>query len=271
MSAMTLPAPAPAVGPSPGGGITRILLSEWTKVRTLRSTVTTFLVAIGISLALGAAVSASRASEWDTMSPTQRANFDPTSAALVGVMFTSIILGSLAIRMVTTEYSSGMIRATFAATPRRRTVLAVKAAILAVAVFPVALVGNVGAFLIGQGILASKGIEASISDPGVLRALAFGALAVSLTALVGVGLGGLIRKTSAATAALSLAIIGSQIFGSSFPSGVRKILPGFALQSVVGVQQSIDLLTPAAGLMVLAVYGAVIYMAASVLIARRDA
>ena len=138
-----------------------------------------------------------------------------------------------------------MIRSTFTAMPARRLVLAAKAAVTAAFVFPVALLSNLVSFEVGQRIFAAKHLQVSLGHPGVLQAVVFGAVAVSLIAVIGVGLGGIIRHTAGATTALILVIIGGVMFGQLLPAGFRQYLPGTALQAAVTVHRSAGLLTPA--------------------------
>jgi ABC-2 type transport system permease protein len=245
--------------------------AEWTKLRTLRSTWFTLGGAAIASIVLGALVSLATVSQWDQMTAKQRLTFDPTSTALIGVIFASVIIGSLAVRAITSEYSTGMIRVTFSAIPGRRGVMAAKAAILAAIAFPVALVSNVLAFLAASQVLSSKHISSSLGSHGVIQAIVFGALAVSVITVMGLGLGGMIKRTAGATTALSLVIIGGSIFGIALPAGARQYLPSSALQAVVSVKSASGMLSPAIGLAVLAIYGAAAFLIASNLIARRDA
>lgn len=247
------------------------LKAEWTKIRTLRSTWFTVAGAVLASVGLAALICVAQVSQWDQMSPKQRIEFDPTSTALIGVLFAAVILGSLAVRAITSEYSSGMIRVTFTAIPGRRGVLAAKALILAAIAFPVALVTNLASFFIGSQILAGKGVSMSLSQPGVVQAIVFGALVVSLVAVFGLGLGGIIRRTAGATTALMLATIGSQIFGIALPASARQYLPGAAIQGVVSVKHLSGILPPATALAVLAGYAVITLAIASRLMATRDA
>ncbi len=246
--------------------------AEWTKVRTLRSTWATVIGAAALSLLFALIVSTTQANDWDEMSPTDRAEFDPTSVALVGVLFTTVIFGSFAVRSIAGEHSTGMIRTTFAALPNRRRVVAVKAIIVAAIALPSSLAANLAAFLLGQRILATTGAETSLGEPGVARAIAFGALAVSATAVLGVGLGGILRRTAAATTLLSVAIIGSQLFSVVVPAGARPYLPGTALQAAVtGTNATDDILAPVPALLTLGAYAGLALAAAMILAGRRDA
>lgn len=247
------------------------LQAEWTKIRSLRSTWYTVGGAALLSIAMSALICLATVTQWDQLTSTERAQFDPTSQTLVGVLFATVIFGSLAVRAITSEYSTGMIRITFSALPGRRSVLAAKAAILAAVAFPVALAANVVGFIAGTQILAGKVDPPSLSDPDVLRAIVFGALAVSLVSVFGLGLGGIIRRTAGATTAVSMAIIGTQIFGMLLPEAIRQFLPGMAIQGMVGVEDAAGVLTPIASLGVLAAYAAAAIGVAATLIARRDA
>lgn len=268
MAAITHLAPS---APVRATTITNTFRGEWTKLRSLRSTWLTVAGAVVASVGLAGLICVAQVSQWDQMSPKQRASFDPTSTALIGVLFASVILGCLAVRAITSEYATGMIRVTFSAIPGRRGVLAAKAAILATIAFPVALATNLASFFLGQQILAGKGISMSLSQAGVIQAIVFGAVTVSLVTVMGLGLGGIIRRTAGATTALSVGVIGSQIFGIALPEGARQYLPGAAIQAVTSVQETAGLLPPAKALAVLAAYAFVALATATRLISSRDA
>ena len=182
-----------------------------------------------------------------------------------------VISGALGVRSVAAEYATGMIRTTFTAMPARRLVLAAKAATAAAFVFPVALVCDVVSFEIGQRIFAGKHLQVALGHSGVLRAIFFGAVAVSLVAVIGVGLGGVIRHTAGATAAMAMVIVGGVMFGQLLPAGLRQYIPGIALQAAVTVHRSAGILTPGAAIVVLGVYAAITLAAASMRVAHRDA
>jgi hypothetical protein len=145
------------------------------------------VMAIVTSIGLGVILCASQAGQWASMSASQRRSFDPTACSLGGVFLVGVaLLASLAVRSVTAEYATGMIRSTFTATPTRRLVLAAKAAVSAAFVFPVVLLCNLVSFEAGQRVFAAKHLQTSFGHPGVVQALIFGAVAVSLVAVLGV-------------------------------------------------------------------------------------
>src|SRR5450755_1763865 len=236
--------------------ISRTLKAEWTKLRTLPSTWRTAALTLVMGIGFGVAVAFSQISQWHTMTARQRQVFDPTSASMSGVMIAAVVLGALAVRTVTAEYSTGMIRSTFSAMPARPLVLAAKAATVAAFAFPVTLLGNVAGFELGQRIFAGQHAQVAIGHPGVVRAMVFGALAVSLTAVIGVGLGGVIRHTAGAATTLALIIVGGLTVGQFLPPGWRQYMPGIATQAAVTVHRSAGLLSPGVALAVLGGYAA---------------
>jgi hypothetical protein len=252
--------------------IRRALKAEWTKLRTLPSTWRTVVMAVVISIVLGTILCVSQVHAWSAMTTQQRQIFDPTACSLFGVVFVgAVLLAALGVRAVTAEYVTGMIRSTFTATPTRRLVLAAKATVTAAFVFPVALLADVVSFEVGQRIFTGKHLQVTFAHPGVLQAVLFGALAVSFIAIIGVGLGGLIRHTAAATTALVLVIVGGVTLGQLLPAGLRQYVPGTALQAAVTVNHSAGLLKPGAAVAVLGIYAAIALAAASIRMAQRDA
>jgi ABC-2 type transport system permease protein len=251
--------------------ITRTARAEWTKLRTLRSTWRSVGAATAVAIGLGAAIVAAQVAQWNTTTANQHEAFDATATSLIGLLFAAVILGALAVRSITAEYSTGMIRSTFTALPARRAMLVAKAATVAALAFPVALVTNLVGFEIGQRILAAKHAQVSLGHPGVLEAIVLGAAAVSLITVLGVGLGGLIRRTAAATTGLSLILIGGVLFGQFLPAGLRQYLPAATTQAVVTVHRSAGLLRPGPALAVLAGYAAIALGAAAIRIGRGDA
>lgn len=269
IDATHLTPPAPAMRTP---RIRRIARAEWTKLRTLPSTWRTVVIATVISIALGTILCVSQVHAWSTMTAQQRQSFDPTACSLFGIVFVgAVLLASLGVRAVTSEYVTGMIRSTFTATPTRCLVLAAKAAVTAAFVFPVALIAAVVSFEVGQRVFAGKHLEVTLGHPGVLQAVVFGALAVSLIAVIGVGLGGLIRHTAATTTALVLVVVGGVTLGQLLPAGLRQYVPGNALQAAVTVNHSAGLLKPGIAVVVLGAYAAIALAAASVRMSHRDA
>ncbi|GLZ01112.1 ABC transporter permease [Actinoplanes sp. NBRC 103695] len=198
----------------------RVLVAEWIKLRSLRSTWYTlaglFVISLGITLL--SSNTAQRAYADDVGA------WDPTAYSLTTFKVAQLIVGVLAIMVVTSEFATGLIRTTLTATPRRHRVLAAKV-VIAVAVAAVA--GQVlmfAAFLIGQSLLAGNGVpNAGLGDPGVLRAVFAGGLYLALIAVLAVGLATIIRTTAGAIVALVGIVILVPALAGAFPSWMSHL------------------------------------------------
>jgi ABC-2 type transport system permease protein len=264
MSTTTHTTPLPT---GPATVINRHLKGEWTKLRTLPSTWRTAALAGVMAIGFTAAVDLSQLSR-HSMTAQQYQSFDATSASLFGVIIAATLLGALAVRTVTAEYATGMIRITFSAMPARQLVLGAKAATVAALVFPIALLVDIAGFALGQQIFTGDHLQVALSHPGVPRAIVFGAVAASLIAIIGVGL---IRHTAGATTTLTMIIVGDVILGQLLPAGLRQYLPGTAAQAAITVHRSAGLLTPNAAIAVLGAYAAIALAAALIRVAHHDA
>ena len=249
--------------------------SEWTKLRSVRSTTWTLLATAGIAIGFGALVGVSQMSSWDTLDPGERLRFDPTFFSLSGLWLAQLAIGVLGVLAITSEYATGQIRATFIATPSRTTVLAAKAVTFAM----VALVTGIGAsfasFSLGQAIFATKGLDVSVTEPGVLRAVIGGGLYLAAVGLLGIGLGTILRRTAGAVAALvAMLVLTPLVSGflpASFQESIGKYFPAQAGMSVFSVVPDPKALSPWAGLGVLLLYVAASLIVGGILLTRRDA
>jgi ABC-type transport system involved in multi-copper enzyme maturation permease subunit len=275
MTATTITRLATTPEPSRVRVLTANVRSEATKLRSVRSTVWTLLATVGLAVGFGALIGASQMSSWDNLDPAERLRFDPTSFSLSGLFLAQLAVGVLGVLIITSEYATGQIRATFAATPQRITVLVAKASTFAGVVLAVGLVASFSAFLVGQAIFAPKGLDASISDPGVLRAVFGGALYLTGIGLLGVGIGTVVRRTAGATAALvGLLFIVPIVTGflpTSFQETIGKYLPAQAGMAIFNVVPDPRALTPWTGFAVLLAWAAFTLAIGAALLVRRDA
>ena len=275
MTTITVPITSPRPAPSAVRVFDANVRAEWTKLRSVRSTVWTLLVTVGLAIGFGALVGVSQMSSWDDLDTTERLRFDPTSFSLSGLFLAQLAVGVLGVLVVTSEYATGQIRATFGATPQRLTVLAAKATTFTGVVLAAGLVASFSAFWLGQGIFASKGLDASLGDPGVLRAVVGGALYLAAVGILGVGLGTILRRTAGAVAALvGLLVVVPLVTGflpSSFHEAIGKYLPAQAGMAVFRVVPDPTGLSPWTGFAVLVAYGAASLAAGALLLIRRDA
>jgi ABC-2 type transport system permease protein len=276
MTAISIPkTPATTTTPSGLQVFAANVRAEWTKLRSVRSTTWTLLATVGIAVGFGALVGVSQMSSWDNLDPAEKLRFDPTFFSLSGLWLAQLAVGVLGVLLVTSEYATGQIRATLGATPQRSTVLAAKATTFTGVVLAAGLVSSFGAFWVGQAIFATKGLDVSITDPGVFRAVAGGALYLAAVGLLGLGLGTILRRTAGAVAALVGVLVLAPLVGSflptSFQESVAKYFPAQAGMAVFSVTPDPRSLGPWTGYGVLLAYVAITLAAGGLLLARRDA
>jgi ABC-type transport system involved in multi-copper enzyme maturation permease subunit len=262
-------APALAVTPA------RVVLSEWTKLRTLRSTVFSLLTAVLLLIGFSVLAASVIAANWPPPSAEDIRTFDPVGVSLAGRFFAQLALGVLGVLVVTGEYSTGMIRATLTAVPKRLPVLWAKVLVYGVTCLALSLVSVLVAFFVGQAILSSKDIEASFGDPGVARVVFGAAFYLTGVGLLGLGLGASLRNTAGAISALFgllfVVPIVVHFLPASWNDAIAKYLPSNAGQVVTFVHPDSDSLGPWTGLLVFFLYAAVALVLAGVSLVRRDA
>jgi ABC-2 type transport system permease protein len=249
---------------------------EWAKVRTLRST--TWILLIVAAGMIGLAIVALRQypSDWAHMSAAQRASFDPTEDGFIGLALGQLALGVLGALAITSEYSSGMIRATLSAVPRRWMVLAAKAAVLGALTLAVGELLAFAAFLAGQAVLAAPAPHATLGQPGVLRAVLMAGAYLCLIGLIGLGLGAVIRHTAGAIGAMVAVVFVLPLITLALPESVQHAVTRFlpemiAENSLTAVKPVAYSLSPWAGLGMLGLYALVVLGIGGWLMAWRDA
>ena len=173
---------------------TRVVLSEWTKFRSLRSSVYTLLTAVVAMVGIGALVAAVTANQPGGLEPGQSAVF----TSLTGTFIAQLAIGVLGVLLITGEYSTGMIRSSLTVVPRRLPMLWGKLAVFAAVVFLTMLIASFAAFFAGQALLSGQHLDASLSDPGAVRAVVGAALYETVAGMTALALGALLRNTAAA-------------------------------------------------------------------------
>ena len=273
MTTTTVQAQAPAATP---GTVTRaraLLGSEWIKLRSVRSTYLTMAVAAVASISIGAASSAI-VSGYATTPPQVRAQFDSFSRTLSGLVFAQLAFGVLGALAISSEYGTGMIRTSLAAVPRRRSVLAAKAAVLAIIVTPLALVISFASFLLGQEMLRSQGVSATLATPGAQTAVLGGAAYLIAVTLLGLGLGAVIRHSAGAITAVTGVVLLLPLAFGQFPSPwnvrLERLMPDLSPVIARHVPAP-GAFTPGVALLVTAAWTAAAFAAGLFLITRRDA
>jgi ABC-type transport system involved in multi-copper enzyme maturation permease subunit len=171
--------------------VTRALRAEWTKVRTVRSTVWTLAAALVVTVALGVLISLVVRTTFDDLSARERLTFDPTLTSFAGMSLGQLAMIAFGVLVVSGEYGTGTIRASLAAVPRRGVLLAAKTVVAAVPALVVGEVTSFAAFFAGQAALGDH--RTHLGEPGVLRAVVGGGLYMALIALFATGVAWLLR------------------------------------------------------------------------------
>ncbi|MEO3922878.1 ABC transporter permease subunit [Micromonosporaceae bacterium B7E4] len=253
----------------------RVVRSEWTKLRSLRSTWltlgTVLLLAVGLAGVIGYGVRRSVQSGEPAPSVA-----DAVAVAFLPMDFLMLVIGVFGVLQISGEYGTGAIRATLTAVPRRWPVLAAKAVALTGLTAPVLAVTCLAAFLACQAWLGPDG--ASLGDPGVPRAIAGAAGSAMLMGLLGLGLGAMLRHTAGAiTALVVLLMVVPALLGPVLPGdreeAVLKYVPalaGQAMYSLHGDGGPFEMLSPAPASAVLVGWAGLLLLGGVAVLRRRD-
>jgi hypothetical protein len=257
----------------------RVLRSEWAKFWSLRSSWITLGVAVFLLVLFGAIASYTYSPGATTgRGPGPRGgsgDSDAVSLALTGVTFASLAVGVLGVLLAAGEYSTGMIRSTLTAVPRRLPVLWSKAAVIGPIVLVLTMLGALAAFQLGSPGLDGEKIALSLGDDGVLRSLSGAGVYLALVAVFGVALGMLVRSSAGAIAILvgTLLILPglATLLPDSLYDSINPYFPSNAGSAVHALHQSSDSLSPGTGLAVFAGWVALTLAGAAYRLRRSDA
>ncbi|MEI7034705.1 ABC transporter permease subunit [Streptomyces pratensis] len=170
-----------------------VLTSEWTKIRSVSSTTWTLVCAFLVTVAMGAALSALLSAQFDDLSETERATFDPTFVSFSGMVLGQLAMVVFGVLVVGTEYSSGMIRTSLAAVPQRGTLLFSKITVAGALALVVGLLTSFVSFFLGQALLGDHGT--GLGADNVLRAVVGGGLYMGLIAVFSMGVAAMLRSS----------------------------------------------------------------------------
>jgi ABC-type transport system involved in multi-copper enzyme maturation permease subunit len=249
-----------------------VLLSEWIKVRTVRSTFVTLLLTLVVTVGLSAVVCAVLASTWDTQPAAERANFDATGSSFSGIALGQLALIVFAVLVVTSEYSTGMIRATLGAVPQRLTLLLAKVLTVLGLVGVISLLTAFISFFLGQALLGSH--RTSISDPGVTRAVFGMAIYMTLLSLLSLGVAFIVRRPIPALAILMpfFFLISPILNAVPKVKNVAHFFPDVAGRQLYSVHGNTDVpYGPTAGFFIVLAWSLACVVIGYLLFARRDA
>ncbi|WP_262107046.1 ABC transporter permease [Arthrobacter sp. Marseille-P9274] len=281
MSTATMNRPAARVS-GKGVSFARVLHSEWIKFTTLRSTwillATTVAVSIGIGVlgawGMGSGIEQLRADGQDPAS----VGLDPSMIPMMatgGLDFGQLIIGALGVLLIASEYSTGMIRSTMTAVPRRIPALAAKAVVVAVVAAIVGVVSSFATYFVSQPVLSQYGLEYGLDVENLVQSVLLSGVYLALVALMGLALGSLLRNSAGGIVTLValllvLPIVASMLQFDWVKDGVEPFLPSNAGRQLVALQIPEDALTQLQGGLVMAAWAAVLLVAAAFTTKTRD-
>jgi ABC-2 type transport system permease protein len=280
---MTAVTPAPPMATAADAtrrvGLTHLLATEWTKIRSVRSTVWTLVIFVVVSLGLTGLFT------WLTIHALNSGRGGARSATIAAdpvnfILGTGLGLGQLAIcvlgvLVITSEYSSGTIRASLLAVPKRIPMLVAKGVVFSVLVFVIGEAVTFGCFYIGAAIVHSH-FPVSLSQPGVTRAVIGSGLYLAVLGLFALAIGSLIRHTAGAvTTVIGLVLVIfnlTSLLPYSWGAHIHAYMPTVAGQLITqDKQQSGQLLSPWQGFGIFCAWTALLLIAGAYLLKRRDA
>ncbi|WP_030599471.1 ABC transporter permease [Streptomyces fulvoviolaceus] len=280
MSTLTLTTETPETAPAPRPAYRvtglRVLRSEWAKLWSLRSTWITLGLGLLFLVAVGVIAATQYASQFDSGKPVD-GDFTSSTAvslALFGTTFAQLALGVLGVLGTAGEYSTGMIRSTLAAVPRRLPVLWSKAAVFGLVALAVGMLGAFGTFLFASGIVDGTDAAVGLTDAGVVRSLLGAGLYLGLVGVIGAALGALLRSVaggiSVLVAALMLIPGLMSLLPNSWEENISPYLPGSAGEAMFSMTHDSTTLSPTAGLLVFLGWTLLALAGAAYRLVRRD-
>ena len=240
-----------------------VLRSEWTKLRSVRSTFWALTVTVVLGIGLGAAISAAAAHGYAKSSLSSKLSWDPTAVSLDGVAIATLAIAVLGVLCISSEYSSGMIRTSLTAVPKRGRVLAAKSLVFAAVTFVVGEATSFAAFFAGQAIISGHAPHAALGDPGVARAVAGAGLYLTVLAVLSVAAGTLLRHPAAAItcviAVLFVLPAIAQALPDSWRNPVTEFWPTQAGGQLTSVHTPAHTLQPWPGFGLMCLFVAIVY------------
>jgi ABC-2 type transport system permease protein len=256
----------------------RLMVSEWTKIRSVRSTMWALVLLFVLTIGFTTLITGLTASQWADTDASDRQNVvaDPVSFIIgAGFQLSQLTICVLGVMVIASEYSTGMIRASLLAVPKRLNMLVAKSAVFAILVFAIGLVVAFTSFFIGAAIMHSHA-PVAIGDPGVFRAVVGAGIYLSVLGLFSLAIGALLRNTGAGiTGVVGFVLVLAplaQLLPGSLGKHVHAYLPSEAGQLIARAHQDKDdLLAPWQGLGVFCLWTAALLIAAAYQLKRRDA
>jgi ABC-2 type transport system permease protein len=274
--------PGDGISTAPGPSFLRVLNSEFIKFRTLLSTLILLACTVLVVVGFGAL------SAWGTGQFAEEAMRDPEAAAAVaaqggdlaigiptsGIGFAQLILGSLAVLLMSSEFSTGMARSTFAAVPKRTPAFVAKLLVVTVTAFVVTAISVYLAGLVALPILDNYDLKLDLASSQSIKMLLINSAYVAAVAAIGMALGSLLRNSAGGIMSLVglffVAPIAFQLIPGDFFVQTRKYLPGNTVEPMTAVQHMADTLEAWQAALVLGAWVVVPVVLAAVVLKKRD-
>ena len=252
-----------------------VLTSEWIKLRSVRSTYLVLLFAAAAAVGIGYLVAHADATHWVRMTAAQRAAFDPVDDSFNGLGLAQLAFGALGVLAISSEYATGLIRTTFAVVPRRRAVIAAKAAVVGVVTLLAGELIAFATFFTGQWALSAQHLNVTLAHPGALRGVLAAGFYLAVMAWVGMGLGAVIRHTAGAiTAMVGVVFLLPTTIGAlpaPWDTQIGRFTVNLAGQQTIAQHPHAGYFSAGPSFLIVAAYAAVAIAAAALVITRRDA
>jgi ABC-2 type transport system permease protein len=271
-----------AISTGPGPSFPRVLNSEFIKFRTLLSTLILLACTVVVVVGFGAL------SAWGTGSFAEQALKDPEAAAAFasqggnlaigvptsGIAFAQLILGSLGVLLMSSEFTTGMARSTFAAVPRRTPAFMAKLLVVMVTAFVVTAASVFIAGLVSVPILDNYNLDLDLASPQSVKMLLVNSIYVAAVAAIGMALGSLLRNSAGGIMGLVglffVAPIAFQLIPGDFFVQTRKYLPGNTVEPLTAVDHLPDTLEVWQAALVLGAWVVIPVVLAAVVLKKRD-
>jgi ABC-type transport system involved in multi-copper enzyme maturation permease subunit len=255
--------------------MTRLMNAEWIKLRSLRSTKWTLAAMVITTVGLGAIFNAEAASHWSTFSAHDKAAWDPTNSSLVGTVFGQLAIAVFGVLAVTSEYSSGTIRSSVAAAPRRTRLLAAKVAVYGGLALVVGELISFTSYFIGQQLFSGSAPISHFTDPGVIRAITMTGGYLAVVCLIAIGVSIALRHTAGAITTMVAVLLVLPAILAALPTSLQNSIERFlpeqiAASSTGAVLPEPHYFGPWAGMALLLSYAAAVLALGGWTFARRD-
>jgi ABC-type transport system involved in multi-copper enzyme maturation permease subunit len=240
----------------------QLMRAEWIKLWSLRSSKWTLFALVATTVGLGALISAETATHFAHSSLIDKQTWDPTNNSLAGTAFGELAVAVFGVLAITAEYSSGTIRSTVAAAPRRTPLLAAKTLVYGGVALVIGEVISFASYFVGQAFFSGHAPVSHIGDAGVIRAVTMTGGYLALVCVMALGIGFALRHTAGAIASLVAILLVLPGVFSALPAGVQNSVEKFmpeqiAASSTGAVLPEAHYFGPWTGMSMLVLYAAI--------------